>query len=185
MKYLLVGLGNPKDKYHFTRHNAGADGLLLALAGCDWRTKDLYEFFDDDLDDNEIIAILPSTFMNDSGLAVKKAAKDFNVKNKNIIIIHDDADLPLGQVKLSFASGSAGHRGVDSTIEYLGAKNFWRLRYGLGRPEGEPDLTDFVLQSWLPNEKEILLDFAAELAEEIIKLKTAGWFFKKNLTLRE
>lgn len=185
MKYLLAGLGNPKDKYHFTRHNTGADALLLALAGRDWRAKDLYEFYDDEAEANKLISVLPSTFMNESGLAVKKAAQDFNVKTENIIIIHDDADLELGQVKLSFASGSAGHRGVESVIEHLGSKEFWRLRYGLGRPENELDITEFVLQSWLPNEKEILLDFATELAEEINKLITTGRFFKKNLTAKE
>lgn len=181
MKYLLAGLGNPKNKYHFTRHNAGADAVALALAGAAWRVKDLYLYFDDKTDTTEIIYILPETFMNESGLAIKKASKDFKVPPAQIIVVHDDADLPLGQSKLSFGVSSAGHHGIDSIIKHLGTKDFWRLRYGLGRPDIPMELADYVLRSWLPNEKEILVDFASDLSTETKNLKT-GRFFNTHLT---
>ncbi len=179
MKYLFAGLGNPGPKYKNTRHNAGAEAVRSLLLT--WQEKKDYLVATENFGQSEIIFVLPTTFMNESGLAIKKALNDFNLKPEHLIVVHDDADLSLGQTKLSFSSGSAGHRGVDSIIEHVGTKDFWRLRYGLGRPEGLLDITEFVLESWLENEKEPLQLFSKNLKLEIENLKKTGHFFSHQL----
>jgi len=112
---LIIGLGNPDKKYKNTYHNIG----ILAI---------------DFLDPASFAELLKSdNYMNQSGLFVLKAAKKYSVKPEEILVIHDDSDIELGEYKLSFGRGSAGHRGVQSIIDSLGTKNFWRLRIGIGK----------------------------------------------------
>ncbi|MDO8633420.1 MAG: aminoacyl-tRNA hydrolase, partial [Candidatus Wildermuthbacteria bacterium] len=127
---LIVGLGNPGKKYEKTRHNAG----FMVL---------------DELEKKELPQtrlLKPDTFMNNSGGAVKKEMQKLKIKNQSLIIIHDDIDIPLGKIKVSKGSGSAGHKGVESIIQSLGTKEFIRIRIGILPPEGKPeDVETFVL----------------------------------------
>lgn len=113
--YYIVGLGNPGEEYEFTRHNTGR----LTLADFVKRG-----------DKKNIKLIFPDTFMNKSGLVLKPIITS-KQKAKNLIVVHDDLDLPLGKFKISFGSGSAGHRGVESVIKNIKTKDFIRIRVGI------------------------------------------------------
>ncbi|MDP2664987.1 MAG: aminoacyl-tRNA hydrolase [bacterium] len=138
---LIVGLGNPGEKYEKTRHNAG----FMVL---------------DELEKKELPQarlLKPDTFMNDSGSAVLRATKNYKLKTTNLIVVHDDIDIPLGNIKVSKGSGSAGHKGVESIIQALGTKDFTRIRIGILPPEGKPaDVENFVLKPFKKEELPLL-----------------------------
>lgn len=113
---LIFGLGNPGKEYENTFHNAGE--IFTKIAGEKTRIK-------------AVNAAETGIFMNEIGKEVLKVAKKNGVKPENILIAHDDADIEIGKYKFSFNSGSAGHKGVESTIKHLGTQNFWRLRIGI------------------------------------------------------
>jgi len=99
----------------------------------------------------------PDTFMNDSGSAVLKATKNYKLPTKNLVVVHDDIDIPLGKIKVSKGSGSAGHKGVESIIQALGTKDFTRIRIGILPPEGKPaDVENFVLKPFKKEELPLL-----------------------------
>lgn len=133
MTTLIIGLGNPGKEYEKTYHNAGFLALqhLARDAGKNWkRGADSWEY----LKLGKSILVRPLTFMNNSGQAVKSALAYFKVLPQNLLVIHDDSDLPLGKYKLVFGRGSAGHKGVESIQKALKTKEFSRLRLGI-RPE--------------------------------------------------
>lgn len=135
---LIVGLGNPGEKYEKTRHNLGfavVEGLLQALRPVEkttWRANKKSNSLVAKID--ELILAQPQTMMNASGLAVKKLADFYQIEPADIWVIHDDLDLPLGKIRIRQGGGTAGHRGVDSIVEQLGTHEFVRFRLGIGRP---------------------------------------------------
>lgn len=110
--------------------------------------------------------LLPQTFMNLSGGAVREAIDYFRLPPRQLVVAHDDLDLPLGRVKWDFDSGAAGHRGVSSIIEHLGTKAFYRVRMGIGRPERKEEVESFVLTSFAKAEGEA----AEAMTEEAVGL---------------
>jgi PTH1 family peptidyl-tRNA hydrolase len=173
---IIIGLGNPGDKFKNTRHNAG----FLALDEFSQKNrcsvfklskKFLAEISEDNIFAKNIILAKPQTFMNESGKAVKKILAQ--KKNGKIIVIHDDLDLPLGKIKIVENRGSGGHKGVESIIKNLGTENFIRIRIGIVPESGKPEATEkFVLENFKKEEKEILkqaLQKSAEALSAIIK----------------
>lgn len=168
---LLVGLGNPGENYKGTRHNTGfmvLDRLAEELNIDSWRFDNKFnaliaETFSKGQE--KIILAKPQTYMNSSGQAVAKIADYFNITLENIIVIHDDLDLNLGEIKIQESRGSAGHKGVDSIIRHLGTKNFKRIRVGI-KPEGAQikNPESFVIQKFNESEQEV--------AKETIKKAT-------------
>lgn len=129
---LIIGLGNPGDSYRNTYHNLGflaIDELAKVAAVQSWRNPKWPQF--QYLKSGGLVFIKTKTFMNESGEAVKAALGYFRVKPENTVIIHDDSDIELGQYKFSFGRGAAGHRGVQSVVDSLKTKNFWRMRIGI------------------------------------------------------
>lgn len=156
---LLVGLGNPGDIYDGTRHNAGFDCLDAFVAGHDefgqWVTKkDLSCSLTSGLfGATKVIAVKPTTFMNDSGRAVKAVQGFYKISNAQTIVIHDELALPFGQIRMSIGGSSAGHNGIKSLIAHCG-DDFGRVRIGIDnaqKPTG--DSKDFVLKSFNSTEK--------------------------------
>lgn len=161
---LIVGLGNPGDKYTTTRHNLGFmvveqflkdfnsaedtvwsanEKLKSDIALIDWQPK---------IGDSErVILAKPKTYMNNSGMGVSLIAQFYKVKPEDIWIIHDELDLPLGTLRIRFGGAAAGHHGVESVLEHLGTDKFWRFRLGIGSShphEGKqimPNAEDYVL----------------------------------------
>lgn len=137
---LLVGLGNPGNKYAKSRHNLGfmvIDEYVKSL-GLSWRySPDWICFY---AKNASAVFVKPSTFMNKSGVAVSAVANFYNIAFGDVIVAYDDVDLPFGKVRLAFNGLSAGHLGIESVIESLGSVDFGRLRVGIGRPS--PEATD-------------------------------------------
>ena len=160
--YLIIGLGNPDEQYTNTRHNAGyrfVDTLL------DFWKKSNYNFNDfkftrkykaelarGEFEGNKILIAKPTTYMNSSGEAIYYVQQYYKVLETNIIVAHDDMDIPLGKFKISFDSSAAGHRGVQSIIDHLQTQEFIRLRIGIGKPKNEN----------IPSEKYVLENFSDE-----------------------
>lgn len=134
---LVIGLGNPGEEYESTYHNAGTLFLDYVLGKISresgeknpgWKKKSgIFSY----AKASGMIFIKPLVYMNDSGKAVKSAMSYFKTKPEQILVAHDDSDIAAGEYKFSLGRGSAGHRGIESTIKYLGTKNFWRLRIGV------------------------------------------------------
>ena len=166
---LIVGLGNPGEEYTNTRHNIGREFTESFVEKSDFPDLGLSIKFKSLLSESKvgkekIILACPETFMNKSGQAVASLSKFYKIKPAGIFVIHDDADLKLGQTKLAFGKHSAGHKGVESVIKALKTRDFWRLRVGVA---GKKDI---------PAEKIILRKFTPEETKLIKKVfkKTAG-----------
>ncbi|MBI3315103.1 MAG: aminoacyl-tRNA hydrolase [Candidatus Omnitrophica bacterium] len=146
---LIVGLGNPEPRYVHTRHNLGFL-CVQALAeghGGRWRKASFAQALTSRivLDAVECSLILPLTYMNNSGLAVKQAAAKSGVGPKDMLVVYDDMDLDFGDMRLRAAGSAGGHNGVRSVIEHLGSRNFARLRLGVNKPKPGVDPVDHVL----------------------------------------
>ena len=137
--FLVVGLGNPGEKYEKTRHNAGFIVLDEILGNDDWElgknSKALYT--SESIGEELVEYIKPQTFMNESGVSVRYAKDKHEITDENIIIMYDDIDLPIGKVKISHDRGNGGHNGIRSIEQHLGTTNFTRIRIGIsGELEG-------------------------------------------------
>jgi PTH1 family peptidyl-tRNA hydrolase len=149
---IIVGLGNPGEKYSFNRHNAGfilVDALAKKL-DLEWKFSSKLKA--DICKKDDLIFLRSREFMNVSGQPVSSALSYYKISAENLLVIHDDVDLPFGEVKKQFASGSAGHKGVESIISNLGTKEFWRVRIGIGRPANAQPVEDFVLSDFTGEE---------------------------------
>ncbi|MBI2012472.1 aminoacyl-tRNA hydrolase [Candidatus Curtissbacteria bacterium] len=132
---LIVGFGNPGEKYKNSRHNIGfiVVDAYAREKNLGWRySQDLMSYY---IRSDDFMLVKPTTYMNKSGEAVRQVSEFYKVETADIVVIHDDLDLDFGKIRLSFDSTSAGHRGVDSLIESLGGFEFGRLRVGIGRPK--------------------------------------------------
>lgn len=153
---LVVGLGNPGEKYAKNRHNVGfmvIDEILKQyVAGPQFNKK--FDAIVYSLDKNRLL-VKPQTFMNASGRAVNRIVNFYKVKPQGLLVVHDDVDLEFGEIKHQFGRGAAGHKGVESVVEALGSDQFNRVRVGIGRPTGPVEVDDFVLQNFSENSQEV------------------------------
>ena len=146
---LIVGLGNPDNHLLNTRHNVGfwfADQLVASL-GKDFEFTKKFdsEISEIDTNTNKIIIMKPLTYINDSGNPLFKYIKNKNISPDNILIAYDDLDLQIGQIRIKFSGGSGGHNGLNSIIEKIGTRDFWRLRVGIGKPQDREQTVSYVL----------------------------------------
>ena len=170
---LLVGLGNPGDKYSATRHNVGF--LVAAQVAQRHRIvlrKKGYQgiYGVGRAATQETTILLPQTFMNCSGSSVNAAYRSLGIEPGDLIVIYDDLDLPFGRLRVKMDGGHGGHNGLRDIVAVLGCKNFIRLRIGIGRPE-RGTVTGHVLSRFPSNEQKLLpqlLDTAAEAVEKIL-----------------
>ncbi len=133
---LIVGLGNPGEKYQDTRHNVGfmvVDKLAHELGGVDIRWEPSIKHRASTARAGEVMLMKPETFMNASGVAVKSIAEFYNITPEDIWVVQDDLDLPLGKIRIRVGGASAGHHGINSIIQELGSDKFVRIRLGIGR----------------------------------------------------
>ena len=174
---LIVGLGNPGKEYQATRHNAGfwwvdelarqqsvafkADNKfhgLIAKAG---------------LHGHEVHLLKPQTFMNVSGRSVGAVAQFYKIAPAQILVVHDELDLPPGSAKLKLGGGHGGHNGLKDIIAHLGTKDFWRLRIGIGHPGERSEVSNFVLNA-PRKEEQVLIDEALQRAQDVAALVIEG-----------
>ncbi len=165
--FLIVGLGNPGREYRETRHNIGfmlVDRLCKELGVSIGKVQSKALIAVGRHAGHRVILAKPQTYMNLSGQSVSGLLRFYKVPVENLIVAHDDLDLPLGTLRIRGGGGSAGQKGVASTIEQLGTQNFARMRLGIGRPPGQMDAAAYVLQNFHGKEQEVLtlvLDRAA------------------------
>ena len=168
--YLVVGLGNPGRQYAGTRHNIGfqvIDRLATRLETIFSRVQLRSLVTDARFQGRRVLLAKPQTYMNESGVAVGALMKFYKVPITNLLVAHDDVDLPFGTLRLRPGGGSAGQKGVASIQDRLGTQDFPRLRVGVGRPPGSKLAAAYVLQNFSRQEEEFLpplLDSAAEAA---------------------
>lgn len=175
---LIVGLGNPGTKYEKTRHNVGFRVLDALAASLGFQFESKKKFLSEIAKNSEIILAKPQTFMNDSGQTVQKLLAIYKLQLTDLLVIHDEVDLPLGTIRLSRDASSAGHKGVASVIDVLGTKNFARLRIGVESRSSQdiPPTDDYVLQNFPPDEEKILKETVMPSA-----LKEIGQFFGSKI----
>lgn len=177
--FLIVGLGNPGQKFQKSRHNLGfriVEELVKKNKFSHFGLSKQYPALISQgiLNKEKVIVAEPQTFMNNSGRPVKRLKKNLKLRIENLIVVHDDLDLPLGKIKISRGRGTAGHRGVESIIKELKSKNFSRLRIGIQPQVGKPkNIEKFVLQKFNKKEEEIIkkvIEKTLEAIKAIVKL---------------
>ena len=167
---LILGLGNPGPRYELTRHNAGflvlenlADKYKIKLSQSKYRSL----YGKGEINGLPVILAKPMTYMNESGKAVKALISAFNLSLEQILVIHDDIDLPLGKIKTKFKGGDGGQLGIRSTIETLQTREFFRLRLGVGRPEHREEIVDYVLSPFSEEESGLLNEVMGKAVHRI------------------
>jgi len=174
--FLVAGLGNPGDQYQYNRHNVGflvAKTLARRYSIRLKRWRNLAALGEFNLENERVILANPITFMNLSGAAVDAIASFYKIPSENIIVVHDDLDLPTGTIRLKRSGSSGGHKGVQSIIDKVGS-NFLRIRIGIGRPTNKDEVIDFVLSDFEDNPEEIKITIE-EAADAVIALIDSGF----------
>jgi PTH1 family peptidyl-tRNA hydrolase len=179
---LIIGLGNPGQGYSKSRHNIGfmclkhfahEHAIDFDKKQADARTgRGTVEGID-------VVLAKPQTYINLSGQSVNRLMHKFKLKPSDIIVIHDDMDLPLGKVRIRAGGSSGGHKGIDSIIRDIGTRDFIRIKVGIGRPERDngnnyydDDIVDFVLNSFNPDEKKLIEPSIEKVSDAILCLLT-------------
>ncbi|MDO8623888.1 MAG: aminoacyl-tRNA hydrolase [bacterium] len=186
MALVIVGLGNPGKEYEKTRHNAGRNAVMLlakkeGFPDFVFNKKVNALIAEGKVGKEKVVLALPETFMNNSGKAVAALVKSVKAA-KQLLVIHDDLDLPIGALKMVFARGSGGHKGVESIMRAIKTENFVRLRIGISgqgkknqakKVEGEEKVLKHVIGKWKPSEESLAkktLHHAAEAARVWVTL---------------
>lgn len=176
--WLVVGLGNPGERYARTRHNAGARavGRLAEELGVRMRAwKGPALVGEGRHGDKRVVLAAPTTYMNESGRAVAALKRWFKVPPERIVVLHDEIDIPAGTLRLKLGGGSAGNHGIDSVVEHLGTKDFYRVRIGVGRPpSSRQEPADWVLEVMPSKVAEELAEAEARAAESVLELVDFG-----------
>src|SRR5688572_3429919 len=177
--WLIVGLGNPGPKYAGNRHNVGffVVDLLAKRTGAKFsrHRKAMAEVAETrlgyGLEAPQLVLVKPLTYMNLSGGPVTALSNFYKVPSDQIIAVHDELDIPYGQLRLKVSGGEGGHNGLRSMSASMSTKDYVRLRFGIGRPPGRQDPADFVLSDFNPAERkelEFLVDRAADAVEAVV-----------------
>ncbi|HHC09235.1 MAG TPA: aminoacyl-tRNA hydrolase [Actinobacteria bacterium] len=169
---LVVGLRNPGARYEGTRHNVGAEAVERLAAELGWSFRRApgrirAEVAEGRVDEVRAVLALPGTFMNESGGAVSGLVRYYRVGCADLLVVHDDIDLPFGKLRVRFGGSSGGNNGVRSIIGAVGTDEFWRLKIGVGRPPARMDPADYVLSRFSKAERrvvDLVVDDAAEVA---------------------
>lgn len=174
---LIIGLGNPEKEYANTRHNAGfllLDKLALELKFGDFKfdKKSNSEIAKGEINKKRTVLAKPLTYMNNSGLTAQSLLAFYKLKPEDLLVIHDDKDIPLGEIRIQTNRGPAGHNGIKSIIECLGTQNFTRIRVGVApsKQESIKDTASFVLGKFTAAEKKVLDKVAVNIINEAEKL---------------
>ncbi|MBZ0155849.1 MAG: aminoacyl-tRNA hydrolase [Alphaproteobacteria bacterium] len=176
---IIVGLGNPGNKYARTRHNVGF--MVVDQLAEEYRIpfveEGLYLIGKGGIGGQESVLLKPLTYMNRSGTAVKRVLRKMNIfsdgPGDSLIVIHDDLDLVPGIIRLRRNGSSGGHRGIESIIQETGTRDFVRVKVGIGREEGRP-VEEYVLGTFSPSEKKLIKDAIINAAEAVCIIVTEG-----------
>ncbi|MFC1902085.1 aminoacyl-tRNA hydrolase [Chloroflexota bacterium] len=188
---LIAGLGNPGLTYAHNRHNIGFMCIshLARTHGIKLDKKQgLARTGTGELAGEQVVLARPQTYMNASGDAVSRLVKKLHITPADLIVIHDDLDLPAGKIRLRFGGNSGGHKGVDSIIARLNSRDFYRVKVGIGRPvipkgftaDREGAIIDYVLSDFTGEEREIITKIIPDVGQAILCLLTEGFTAAMN-----
>jgi peptidyl-tRNA hydrolase, PTH1 family len=169
---IIVGLGNPGPEHQVTRHNAGFwfVDLLARRHGAEFRDYRKYsgEAARINISGQDLVLLKPTTYMNRSGLAVRQLCDFYKVAAEDVLVAHDELDLPVGTVRLKSGGGHGGHNGLRDIIAHIG-ETFWRLRLGVGHPGNKTEVIDYVLTRAPRAEEDLIFD-AVNMAADSMPL---------------
>ena len=175
--YLIVGLGNPESDYSNTRHNMGFDVIneitnITGIKVVKSKFEALYGM--GEINGKKVILVKPQTYMNLSGESIIKFKKFYKISPKNIIVIYDDMDLNIGDIRLKPKGSSGTHNGMKSVVENLKTEDFIRIRIGIGKPENKDEMINYVIEAIPKREKEILKQSVDKAANSVIEILNNG-----------
>ncbi|HVF05383.1 MAG TPA: aminoacyl-tRNA hydrolase [Frankiaceae bacterium] len=180
---LIVGLGNPGPRYAGTRHNAGfmvADELARRMGGSFKAHRGRADVVEGRLGDLRVILAKPKSFMNLSGGPVASLRDFFKIPADRIVVVHDELDIPYGTLRLKLGGGDNGHNGLKSIGQAIGSRDYYRARFGIGRPTGRQDPADWVLNDFSPVERRELPFHVDRAADAVESLLTDGLAITQN-----
>ncbi len=178
---LIVGLGNPGKEYENTRHNVGFMAIDNYLCNVIYKEKMSSMYYEKIIDNEKVIFIKPLTFMNESGIAVRKYIDYYKINIDDILVIYDDMDYQVGKYKIKMSGSSAGHNGIKSIISNLGTSDFKRIRIGISKPKD--DIIDYVLGKFnLPELEEVnkVLNIVNNIIDDFFKMDFEKLMSKYN-----
>ena len=182
--WLIVGLGNPGDRYLMTRHNIGfmaIDAFLATSERPPWKSEKRAKTFRLQVGESPALLCQPQTYMNRSGGPVADLATFYKVSPEHILVIHDDVDLAFGNLRVQWNRGHGGHNGIRDITHHLGSSEYLRLKLGVGRPENpKMDLANYVLQKFSPEEQVQLPEFLNHSGDAIESLISRGLVHTAN-----
>ena len=173
-RYLVVGLGNPGERYAQTRHNAGVLTIDVLAERASAKLKSHKSgclVAEGSLSGERVVLARPTSYMNESGRPVGALVRWYKQPPDNLVVVHDELDIPFGEVRVKAGGGTAGHNGLGSIVNYLGTKDFTRVRVGIGRPPGAKGAVGHVLDGFSAAERKELpfvLEEAADAVEAIV-----------------
>jgi PTH1 family peptidyl-tRNA hydrolase len=173
-RWLVVGLGNPGPRYAATRHNIGfaiVELLAQRLGGRFKAHRGRCDVVETQLSGRPVVLVKPKSYMNESGGPIVAILRFYKIPIHRLIVVHDDLDLPLGTLRLKLGGGDGGHNGLRSAVAALGSRDFFRVRFGIGRPPGQRDPADYVLREFTAAERKelpYLIDHAADAVEALL-----------------
>ena len=187
---MIAGLGNPGEEYAQTRHNAGfkaIDELARQANVTYWKNQAGAEVASIKVNDaeaeggkREVILVKPQSYMNTSGGPISKLCAQYKVSVEELLVIHDELDIPAGDVRIKVGGGHAGHNGLRSIIDKMGSRDFSRVRVGIGNPPGRMPVADFVLKQLRSREAEELDETTVRAAEAAATALTRGVIFARD-----
>lgn len=174
---IFVGLGNPTPEYAATKHNVGfmlADMLADKLGADNWREKFNALVAEGFFNSEKILIVKPQTFMNLSGEAVAPIVNFYKIDVENLVVAHDDMDLPLGMIRLRPKGSGGGHHGIESIIQHIGTQNFPRIRIGVGRPPQNWSVNHHVLSPFTQDDAKIISETLKNLVPAVTCIFSEG-----------
>ncbi len=174
--HLVVGLGNPGESYRHTRHNIG--WMVLEQAAERWNVtlaKQEHGFLGKgDVKGHPVLLLLPMAWMNQTGVVIRSVLQDLSPESPDLIVVHDDLDLSLGAIKIKARGGAGGHNGLRSVLSCVGTEEFSRVKVGIGRPQNNDSLANFVLSPFLSEEWEKIIPILPKAIDSLECLISDG-----------
>ncbi len=171
---LIIGLGNADQRYLKTRHNAGFWVLdaFAALVGVSFGNKPMGTFLHES---RKVHLLKPKSYMNVVGQPVASVVHYYRLVPQQLLVVHDDLDLPVGRVRLKLAGGHGGHNGLRSLISHIGSSDFWRVRVGIGRPASTDQVSNYVLDCPSQLDFELIQQSIGRLCEQLPPILSGEW----------
>lgn len=182
--YMIVGLGNPGDKYKYTRHNVGflaIDSILTDFDSPPAKVEKKAHVYKVKYQDKQIFFVKPQTFMNLSGESVGELMRYYSIPVENLLVLHDEVDIPYSHLKFHKNRSAGGNNGIKSIIQHLGTQDFARLRIGVGRPSHPGmDMADWVLQVFSKQEMNSMPELLDLCTNAVYTFLTEGFLVAGN-----